>query len=241
MTPAAAAILEGMPDPSLLHRADRDGTTWILAGPVVLACYPSGDAGLRNVAVAVCRQLGFSGRAVAEVMGLAENYVATLHNRALREGTAGLVRAPGRPRKLAAGAWEQAARWRAGGASDSEIARRLQVAQSTVFRRLGPAAVQEQLPGGGPAGEAEPQAGGPEAGPAAPGPGGPAAPGPQASGPAAPEPEPGPGPEPSSRPAPAAAPAFGDRRDVRPAGAAASARRGDAGRRRSRPARVLRR
>src|SRR5438132_165296 len=164
MTPAAAAILEGMPDPSLLHRADRDGTTWILAGSVVLACYPSGDAGLRNVAVAVCRQLGFSGRAVAEVMGLTENYVATLHNRALREGTAGLVRAPGRPRKLAAGAWEQAARWRAGGASDSEIARRLQVAQSTVFRRLGPAAVQEQLPGGGPAGEAGPQAGGPEAG-----------------------------------------------------------------------------
>jgi hypothetical protein len=175
MTPAAAAILDGMPDPSLLHRADRDGTTWILAGSVVLACYPSGDAGLRNVAVAVCRQLGFSGRAVAEVMGLTENYVATLHNRALREGTAGLVRAPGRPRKLAGNAWEQAARWRAGGASDSEIARRLQVAQSTVFRRLGPAAVQEQLP----AGEPEPQAGGPEAGPAAPGPGEPAAPEPE--------------------------------------------------------------
>ena len=53
MTPAAAAILEGMPDPRLLHRAERDGTTWILAGSVVLACYPSGDAGLRNVAVAV--------------------------------------------------------------------------------------------------------------------------------------------------------------------------------------------
>ena len=159
MTPAAAAILDGMPDPSLLHRADRDGTTWILAGSVVLACYPSGDAGLRNVAVAVCRQLGFSGRAVAEVMGLTENYVATLHNRALREGTAGLVRAPGRPRKLAGNAWEQAARWRAGGASDSEIARRLGVAQSTVFRRLGSAAVQEQLP----AGEPEPQAGEPAA------------------------------------------------------------------------------
>ena len=163
MTPAAAAILEGMPDPRLLHRADRDGTTWILAGSVVLACYPSADTGLRNVAVAVCRQLGFSGRAVAEVMALTENYVATLHNRALREGTAGLVRAPGRPRKLAAGAWEQAARWRAEGASDSEIARRLQVAQSTVFRRLGPAAVQEQLPGGGPAGEPEPQASEPAA------------------------------------------------------------------------------
>src|ERR1017187_2776557 len=102
MTPAAAAILEGM----------------------------------RNVAVAVCRQLGFGGQAVAGMMGLTENYVATLHNRALREGTAGLVRAQGRPRKLAGGAWEKAARWRAGGASDSEIARRLGVAQSTVFRRL---------------------------------------------------------------------------------------------------------
>ena len=171
MTPAAAAILEGMPDPSLLHRADRDGTTWILAGSVVLACYPSADTGLRNVAVAVCRQLGFGGRAVAAVTGLTENYVATLHNRALREGTAGLVRAPGRPRKLAGGAWENAARWRAGGASDSEIARRLGVAQSTVFRRLGPAAVQEQLPDGEPepqAGEPaapEPRPGGPEAGP----------------------------------------------------------------------------
>src|SRR5216684_475594 len=163
MTPAAAAILEGMPDPRLLHRADRDGTTWILAGSVVLACYPSGDAGLRNVAVAVCRQLGFGGRAVAAVMGLSENYVATLHNRALREGTAGLVRAQGRPGKLGPGAWEQAARWRAERASDSEIARRLGVAQSTVFRRLGPAAVQEQLPAGGPAGEPEPQASEPAA------------------------------------------------------------------------------
>ena len=206
MTPAASAILEGMPDPSLLHRADRDGTTWILAGSVVLACYPSADTGLRNVAVAVCRQLGFGGRAVAAVTGLTENYVATLHNRALREGTAGLVRAPGRPRKLAAGAWEKAARWRAGGASDSEIARRLGVAQSTVFRRLGPAAVQEQLPESGPAGGPEPQAGGPEAGPAAPGPGEPAAPGPQASEPAAPEPSSRPAAEPGSAAGTEAAP-----------------------------------
>ena len=146
---------------------------------MALAGHPSGDAGLRNVAVAVCRQLGFGGRAVAEAMGLTENYVATLHNRALREGTAGLVRAQGRPVKLAARAWENAARWRAEGASDSEIACLLQVAQSTVFRRLGPAAVQEQLPDGGPGPRRA------EAGPAAPGAGEPAAqPGPQASVPA---------------------------------------------------------
>lgn|GEM_PF-2963320 len=84
MTPAAAAILEGMPGPRLLHHADRAGTTWFLAGSARLACYPSGDAGMRNVAVAVLRQLGFGGRAVAGVMGLTGNYVATQHNRALR-------------------------------------------------------------------------------------------------------------------------------------------------------------
>jgi len=33
------------------------------------------------------RQLGYGGQAVAAVMGLTVNYVATLHNRALREGT----------------------------------------------------------------------------------------------------------------------------------------------------------
>src|SRR5260370_36083631 len=126
MTPAAEAILEGMPDPRLLHRADRDGTTWIMAGSVVLACYPAGDAGMRNVAVAVCRQLGFGGRVVAAVMGLTENYAATVHNRALREATAGPVRAPGRPRELAGGARGKAARWRARGASDSENPRRLE-------------------------------------------------------------------------------------------------------------------
>ena len=197
MTPAAAAILEGMPDPRDLRRAEHDGMTFICAGSALLACYPSGDAGMRNVAVAVLRQLGFGGRAVAAVMGLTENYVATLHNRALREGTSGLVRERGRPGKLAARDWEQAARWRAEGASDSEIARRLGVAQSTVFRRLGPAAVQEQLPAAGPEGEPEPQAG-----PAAPerdgepglragepGPGGPVGPGPGDE-PAAPGPEP---------------------------------------------------
>src|SRR5271166_4171750 len=202
MNPAAAAILEGMPDPRDLRRAEHDGMTFICAGSALLACYPSGDAGMRNVAVAVLRQLGFGGRTVAAVMGLTENYVATLHNRALREGMPGLVRERGRPGKLAARDWEQAARWRAEGASDSEIARRLRVAQSTVFRRLGPAAVQEQLPAAGPEGEPEPEAGpaapeqdgepGPQAGEPGPGPGGPAGAGPGDE-PAAPGPGPSPG------------------------------------------------
>src|SRR5258708_1632481 len=100
-----------MPDPRDLHRIEADGTTWILAGSTVISCYPSADAGMRNVAVAVARQLGFPGKVVGAVIGLTENYVATLHRRGLREGTAGLVRPSGRPPGLAAVAWERAARW----------------------------------------------------------------------------------------------------------------------------------
>ena len=148
---------------------------------------------MRNVAVAVLRQLGFAGRTVAAAMGLTENYVATLHNRALREGTPGLVRERRRPGKLAARGWERAARWRAEGASGSEIARRLRVAQSTVSRRLGPAAAQEQLPGAGPEGEPTATGRPAEAGPQPePQPAGPQPGGPQAGPPAAPAQEPSP-------------------------------------------------
>ena len=146
MTPAAAAILEGMPDPRDLRRVSADGETFIFAGSRQLFRYRDDDAGARNVAVAVLRQLGYGGQAVAAVMGLTVNYVATLHRRALREGTGGLVRPRGRPGKLEPGAWQRAREWRAAGVRDAEIARRLEVDQSTVLRRLGPAAAQGQLP-----------------------------------------------------------------------------------------------
>ena len=146
MTPAAAAILEGMPDPRDLRRVSADGQTLILAGSRLLFRYRDGDAGARNVAVAVLRQLGYGGQAVAAVMGLTVNYVATLHNRALREGTGGVVRPRGRPGKAGQESWDQARQWRAAGVRDAEIARRLQVNQSTVLRHLGPASAQGQLP-----------------------------------------------------------------------------------------------
>ena len=95
-------------------------------------------------------------------MGLMPNYVATLHQRALREGTAGLAREPGRPRETGEASWQQARAWRAAGVRDSEIARRLGVNQSTVLRRLGRAHVQEALPPA-PQPEPEPAAAEPEA------------------------------------------------------------------------------
>ena len=89
-SPAVAAILDGMPDPKDLRVQAHGGTTYVMAGPVVLACYRDGELAMRNIAAAVARQLGFPGQVVAEVMGLTPSYVATLHQRALREGAAGL-------------------------------------------------------------------------------------------------------------------------------------------------------
>ena len=146
MSAAVAAILDGMPDARDLHRLDSGGQTSVFAGSVQLFRYAEDDTAMRNMAVAVLRQLGFGGAEVAAVMGLTPNYVATLHQRSLREGTAGLVRQAGRPRETGETSWEQARAWRAAGVRDSEIARRLGVNQSTVLRRLGRAHVQEPLP-----------------------------------------------------------------------------------------------
>src|SRR5260370_1215622 len=159
-SPAAAAILDGMPSPRDLCRHDHGGLTWITAGPVILACYPAGDVAMRNVAVAVARQLGVPGTGVAEVMGLSENYVATLRQRALRGGAAGLVR-PSRPQpQLTPADWARAGggrpagrRW-AGGALlwAASIGCALGAATAEQFKHLtaaeaGPLAGLAALPG----------------------------------------------------------------------------------------------
>jgi len=161
-SPAAAAILNGMPCPADLRVHHHDGTTFVTAGQVIVACYCDGDIAMRNVAVAVARQLGFSGQRVAEVAGLSASYVATLHQRARREGTAGLARPSGPKPKRSPADWAQAARWRQAGASEARIAARLGVAQATVSRHLAGAG-QQQLPfGGEPAGAPDAAGGGPQ-------------------------------------------------------------------------------
>lgn len=161
-SPAAAAILDGMPDPTDLRVQAHRGTTYVMAGPVVLACYRDGDLAMRNIAVAMARQLGFPGKVVAQVMGLTPSYVATLHQRALREGAAGLARPSGPKPKLGPADWAKAQKWRAAGAGEAEIAARLGVAQSTVSRHLGSG--QRQLPGGEPPEREEEPVQEPEAG-----------------------------------------------------------------------------
>src|ERR1035437_5087648 len=164
MPAAVAAILDGMPDARDLHRLDSGGQTSVFAGSVQLFRYAEDDTAMQNVAVAVLRQLGFGGAEVASVMGLTPNYGAPLHQRSLREGTAGLVRQAGRPRETGETSWEQARAWRAAGTRDAEIARRLGVNQSTVLRRLGRAHVQEALPLAPEPAAAEPGPGEPRAG-----------------------------------------------------------------------------
>ena len=171
MSAAVAAILEGMPEPRDLRMLTSGGRCVISAGSVVLFEYDAADTAMRNIALAALRQLGFKGRTVAAALGLTENYVSTLHNAAMREGSAALTGQPrpGRPGTVTAAQWEQARELRARGASDAEIGRQLGVAHTTVSRRLGP---RGQAAGGGepgwapaeplftePAADAEPAAG----------------------------------------------------------------------------------
>src|SRR5260221_2595869 len=100
-SPANAAILNGMPHPADLRAHHHDGQAFVTAGQMLIACYPDGDIAMRNIAVAVARQLGFSGQRVAQVFGLTESYVATLHRRARPAGAARLVRPRGPKPQLA--------------------------------------------------------------------------------------------------------------------------------------------
>jgi hypothetical protein len=158
MRAAVAAMLEGMPEPRDL-RLDRLGGRCVIAvGGAVLFDYDAADTLMRNMAISALRRLGFTGRRVAAVPGLSDNYMATLHSAALREGSAALIRhaRPGRPSRLGGPDWASAAAWRGQGLSDTEIGRRLGIAHTTVSRRLGPrraepvAAVQAAGPAGSP-------------------------------------------------------------------------------------------
>src|ERR1019366_2216960 len=71
MTPAVAAVLDGMPEPRDLHRVTADGTTWILAGPAALFSCPQDDAGGGHLAAGVvgARGVGRPARAARQAAG----------------------------------------------------------------------------------------------------------------------------------------------------------------------------
>src|ERR1035441_4174265 len=140
MRAVTRAMLDDMPDPCDLHLERAEGRCLVMVGSVVLSEYAGSDVVMRNFAVTTMRLAGFSGKRVAEVFGLSAPYVSTLHAAALRDGSRALVKqpGPGRPAELAGEALERARQWRAAGVSDREIGRRLEMAGTTVSRRLGP-------------------------------------------------------------------------------------------------------
>src|SRR5260370_11909524 len=140
MRAVTRAMLGDMPDPCDLHLERAEGRCLFMVGSAVLSEYAESDVVMRNFAVTTMRLAGFSGKRVAEVFGLSAPYVSTLHAAALRDGSWALVkqRRAGRPVELEGEALEWARQWRAAGVGDREIGRRLEMAGTTVSRRLGP-------------------------------------------------------------------------------------------------------
>jgi transposase len=136
MSTAVAAILNGMPEPADLRATRVGDQTVVTAGSVTLLAFDTADIGMRNMVLAALRSLRFPGQTVATVLGLTEQYVATVYQRAVREGSAGLLRASGRPPKLSAKQLGQAAAWHHDGLSQTEIGHRLGVHNSTISRAL---------------------------------------------------------------------------------------------------------
>jgi len=129
-------MLVGMPAQQDLHSSQVEGQVLIAVGSTVLFTYAVDDAGLRNLAAVTLPEMGFTGRRVAEVLGITEEYVSMLRGRARREGSAALMRRRGRPRALRAGDLPRARAWRASGLSDTGIGARLGVHATTVARAL---------------------------------------------------------------------------------------------------------
>ena len=108
----------------------------ITVGSAVLFSYEAADSGLRNLAAVRLPEMGFTGRRVARVLGITQEYVSMLRARARAEGSAGLMRRRGRPVALGARDLGRARSWRAGGVTDAAIGKRLGVHGSTVARAL---------------------------------------------------------------------------------------------------------
>jgi transposase len=149
---SAPVVLEfpGMPVAESLHRVESGGQVVVRRGGRVLFVYDAADTGMRNLAVVAVTEAGVSGREAAACFGLSEQYVSSLRGRAYREGSAGLVKAMGRPPKLSARQQMQARRWAGQGWTQQQIAERLGISRpqiSDLLARHGPIMPPAQLPG----------------------------------------------------------------------------------------------
>ena len=100
MSETAMLELEGIPEPPRLRRYVADGMCVVEYGPQVLFCFKASDKGMRNVAVVAVTDAKVPVKDAAAVFGLTPEYVSELRGRARKEGSAGLVKAMGRPPML---------------------------------------------------------------------------------------------------------------------------------------------
>jgi len=151
VSPTTQSMLEGMPGPEPLRLVTHQGETVVLSGRLVLFRFPVADIGMRRLAMVALTQAGQPVKAVAQAFEVHPNYLSTLRKTAREQGSAGLVKAQGRPVKLTPAQREQVRRWSEQGVTGQEIARRLQVSDSMISRLVGagrrtPEPVQDELP-----------------------------------------------------------------------------------------------
>jgi len=117
-------------------------------GPQVLFCFKASDKGMRNVAVVAVTDAKVAVKDAAVVFGLTPEYVSELRGRARKEGSAGLVKAMGRPPMLSPRQVVKV-RERAGqGATKTALAKQFKVSRpviADVLARHGVIAAQPAL------------------------------------------------------------------------------------------------